>query len=306
VPDKGIGLQSIRGRLVYEFLQLLGSPFDRSTPLQVQRAYLERQGRRARVPGEVQVQTTAIGPTYAEWLRPREAPPRAALLYLHGGGYTMGSCNTHRALVARIATAAKTPALLINYRLAPEHPFPAALIDARNAYSWLLERGLAADRIAVIGDSAGAGLALALAVGLRDHAQPLPGAVICMSPWLDLTVSGESMKTCARDDPLISWESSVLNARRYVGDHHPGEPLISPLFANPAGLGPTYIQVGQHEVLRSDSERFVRAARQAGVEVRLEIWPGMWHVWQAWAPWVPEANRAIRLIGGFVREKLRA
>jgi len=297
-------MQSLRGRLAYEFLRLAGSPFDRSTPLEDQRAYLERQGRRVPVSREVKVQSTSIGPTHAEWLRPREARRDAALLYLHGGGYTMGSCNTHRALVARIAAAAGVSALLIDYRLAPEHPFPAALTDAKNAYGWLVHRGLEAGRIAVIGDSAGGGLAAALAVGLRDQGQPLPGALVCMSPWLDLTMSGETMKTCARADPLITWETSVLNARRYVGDHHPKEPLISPLFANPAGLPDMYIQVGQHEVLRSDSERFATSARQAGVNVRFEVWPGMWHVWHAWAPWVPEAGRAIRLIGGFVRERL--
>jgi monoterpene epsilon-lactone hydrolase len=297
-------MQSIRGRLVYEFLQLMGSPFAHSTPLQTQRAYLERQGRRARVPREIQVQSTSIGQTYAEWLRPREARPGVALLYLHGGGYTIGSCSAYRALVARIAAASGADALIIDYRLAPEHPFPAALTDARTAYGWLLQRGLSGDRIVVIGDSAGGGLALALTVGLRDQAQPLPAAVIGMSPWLDLTTSGKTMKTLAQDDPLITWEACVLNARRYVGDHQPWEPLISPHFANPAGLPPIYIQVGQHEVLRSDSESFVRAARQAGVQVRFEIWPGMWHVWQAFAPWVPEANRAIQLIGEFAQARL--
>jgi len=297
-------MESIRGRLVYEGLRLLGSPFDRSTPLEKQRAYLERQGRRVRVPREVKVQTTSIGPIHAEWLRPRGARPDAALLYLHGGGYTMGSCNTHRAMVGRIAAAANVNALLIDYRLAPENPFPAALTDAKNAYGWLLHQGLEAGSIAVGGDSAGGGLAVALAVGLRDQGQPVPAALICISPWLDLTASGESMKTRAHTDPLITWEASVLNARRYVADHHPKEPLISPLFADPAGLPGMYIQVGQHEVLRSDSDRFVRAARQAGVEVRFEIWPGMWHVWHAWAPFVPEASRAIRLIGDFVRERL--
>jgi monoterpene epsilon-lactone hydrolase len=297
-------MPSIRGRLIYEILRLQGSPFDRATPLETQRADLERQARHARVPGEVQVQATSIGPIYAEWLRPRNAASNAALLYLHGGGYTMGSCNTHRALAARIASAANVDALLIDYRLAPEHPYPAALADARNAYGWLMQRGLDADKVVVGGDSAGGGLAVALAVGLRDQAQPLPGALICLSPWLDLTMSGQTMKTVAQADPLITWESSVLHARRYVRDHHPKEPLISPVFANPAGLPAIYVQVGEHEVLRSDSERFVRAARQAGIHVRFEIWPGMWHVWHAWAPWVPEAGHAIRLIGDFIREKL--
>ena len=298
-------MPSLRSRLVYDFLQLSGLPSN-STSVQEQRRDIERQARLARMPSRVDVTVTRIGTMHAEWLRPRDASKDRALLYLHGGGFSIGSCNTHRALAARIAAAAKVPALLIDYRLAPENPFPAALLDAKNAYGQLLRHGIQADKIVVAGDSAGGGLALALAVGLRDQAKPLPGSLVCISPWLDLTLSGETMASCAKTDPLISWETSVLNARRYVGQHHPSEPLISPLFADPLGLPPILIQVGQHEVLRSDSESFTRSARAAGVDIRLEVWPGMWHVWHAFAGVVPESGRAIARVGAFIRETLGA
>ena len=299
-------MQSIRSHLIYEFYQSFGSPFAATRPLETQRAALERHGRRLRMPRQVDVRPAPIGPMYAEWSRPDDAHADQAILYLHGGSYTMGSCITHRALAARIAAAAKAPTLTINYRLAPENPFPAALADTKNAYGWMLHLGIDARKIVVVGDSAGGGLALALAVGLRDQGLALPRALVCISPWLDLTLSGETMTTCAEADPLLSWKTSVLHARRYVGPHDPREPLISPLFADPRGLPPLLIQVGQHEVLRSDSERMALRARQAGVETRLEVWPGMWHVWHAWAGTVPEARRAIELVGRFIGERLGA
>jgi epsilon-lactone hydrolase len=298
-------MPSTRSRLVYDFLQTSGPP-SASASLEDQRRDLERQARLARMPSRVEVQDTAVGSMHAEWLRPRDANPDRALLYLHGGGYTTGSCNTHRALAARIAKAANVAALLIDYRLAPEHPFPAALLDAKNAYWSLVRQGIQADKIVVAGDSAGGGLAVALAVGLRDQAQALPGAVVCISPWLDLTLTGETLTSGARTDPLVSWETSVLHARRYVGQHLPGEPLISPLFAELLGLPPMLLQVGEHEVLRSDSERFAQSARQAGVQVTLEVWPGMWHVWHGWAGVVPESTRAIERIGAFIQERMGA
>ena len=294
-------MQSIRSRLIYEFYQSFGSPFAATKPLELQRAALETQGRRAKMPAGVDVRSASIGPMHAEWLRPDDREAESAILYLHGGSYTMGSCSTHRALAARIAAAAQTRTLIINYRLAPEDPFPAALTDTKNAYGWLLHQGIDARKIAVAGDSAGGGLALALAVGLRDQGLALPRAVVCISPWVDLTLSGETMTTCAEADPLLSWKSSVLHARRYVGQHDPTEPLISPLFADLGGLPPLHIQVGQHDVLRSDSERLAARAREVGVKVKLEVWPGMWH---AWADSVPEARRAIKRIGEFVRERV--
>ncbi|MHC4481536.1 MAG: alpha/beta hydrolase [Planctomycetota bacterium] len=297
-------MPSLRSRILYQLLRLSGSPFAADAPLEEQRAYVERQGRRVNMPTGVGVERMSIGDMYAEWLQPREARRDRALLYLHGGGYVMGSCETHRALAARIAVSGGAPALLINYRVAPEHPFPAALEDAQTAYGWLLASGIEPPRIALAGDSAGGGLALALALSLRDGAGPPPAGIACLSPWVDLTVSGESMTTGAKADPLITRQASVLNASRYAGQHDPAAPLISPLFADLRGLPPLLIQVGQHEVLLSDSERLAEQARQSGVDATLEVWSGMWHVWQAYAGFIPDAQRAIDKVGAFIRARL--
>ncbi|MEJ2708634.1 MAG: alpha/beta hydrolase [Anaerolineales bacterium] len=299
-------MQSLRSRAIYNFYKRFGSPFDVNTPLAQQRAKMEKQGKFSIMPSKVKVQPVSIGEMYAEWIRPFEAKDDRAILYLHGGGYTMGSCNTHRALVARIALAGQAPALLINYRLAPEYPFPAALEDAIAAYRWLLDQRIEARRIVIAGDSSGGGLAIAAAVALREEKEQLPMGIVCISPWADLTLSGETISTCSKTDPLISRETSELHASRYVGQQDPTSPLISPVFADLSEFPPMLIQVGEHEILRSDSSRLSENARQAGVDVTLEVWEGMWHVWHAFAGLVPESQRAIERIGTFICEQMNA
>jgi monoterpene epsilon-lactone hydrolase len=299
-------MQSLRSRAIYNFYKRFGSPFDVNTPLAQQRANLERQGKFAIMPSKVEVQPVSIAEMYAEWISPFEAKDDRAILYLHGGGYTMGSCNTHRALASRIALAGRTPTLLINYRLAPEFPFPAALEDAIAAYHWLLDRGIAANRLVFAGDSSGGGLAIAAAVALRDQKEHLPAGIVCISPWADLTLSGETISTCSKTDPLISRETSELHASRYVCQQDPKSPLISPVFADLSEFPPMLIQVGEHEILRSDSSRLAENARQVGVDVKLEVWDGMWHVWHAFAGLVPESQRAIGRIGSFIYERMNA
>lgn len=218
----------------------------------------------------------------------------------------MGSCNTHRSLASRIALASQSPALLLNYRLAPENPFPAALEDAKSAYRWLLEQRIEARRIVIAGDSSGGGLAVAAAIALRDEKKQLPAGIVCISPWADLTLSGETISTRSKADPLISQETSLLHASRYTGQQDPASPLISPVFADLSELPPLLIQVGEHEILRSDSVRLSENARQAGVEADLEIWEGMWHVWHAFAGLIPESQRAIERIGRFIHDRMNA
>jgi monoterpene epsilon-lactone hydrolase len=295
-------MQSINSRVIYNMYKLIGSPFAASAPLSQQRAAIERQSKILIMPSKVDVQTFSIGDIYAEWIRSHLSSNDCAILYLHGGGYTMGSCNTHRTLAARISLASQAPALLIEYRLAPEHPFPAALDDAVMAYHYLVDQGIEPGRIILAGDSAGGGLAVALALFLRDAQEQLPGGIVCLSPWVDLTMSGETVATCSKTDPLISLETSLLHAGRYVGQHDPASPLISPVFADLHQLPPLFIQVGEHEILRSDSQRLAQNAHQAGVDATLEVWQGMWHLWHLSAGYMPESQRAIDKIGTFIKQ----
>jgi monoterpene epsilon-lactone hydrolase len=297
-------MQSIRSRVIYRLYKLFGSPFDASAPLTQQRASVERQSKFALMPSKVRIQPISIGDMYAEWIRPRKVRNDRAILYLHGGGYTMGSCNTHRALAAWISVTSQAPVLLIEYRLAPENPFPAALEDAIKAYRYLLDQRIEPRRIFIAGDSAGGSLAIAVSVFLRNEKEQLPVGIVCISPWADLTLSGETMSNCSKTDPLLSRETSILHAGRYVGGHDSKSPLISPVFADLSKLPSLMIQVGEHEILRSDSERLAENARQAGVEVTLEVWDGMWHVWHILAGYIPESQRAIERIGSFIKERM--
>jgi len=236
----------------------------------------------------------------AEWV---EAPGAAAdrvILYLHGGGYVMGSIATHRAMVARIARAANSRALLIDYRLAPEHPFPAAVDDAVAAYRWLVAQGCKPGRIVIAGDSAGGGLMLATLLRLRNMGVTLPAGGVGISPWTDLQGTGESVKTKAAIDPMVSQENLSISAKSYYGDHDPKDSLISQIHADFLGLPPLLIQVGESEILLDDATRVAARAKAAGVKVELEIWPEMIHVWHVFAKILPEGQQAIDKIGQFV------
>jgi epsilon-lactone hydrolase len=223
------------------------------------------------------------------------------ILFLHGGGYIIGSPSLYRHFTWRLATATCARVLSLDYRLAPEHPFPAALDDAVRGYKWVLANGVGPERVAVIGDSAGGGLALALLLRLRDQGIRLPAAVVTLSPWTDLALTGASLALNATVDPMVN----VAQMRRVVGYYLDGAdprlPYASPLYADPAGLPPTLIQVGSDEVLRDDAVRMAERLRAAGCRVRLEIWPRMPHVWHLFVPLLPEARRAIEDIGTFVR-----
>jgi epsilon-lactone hydrolase len=239
----------------------------------------------------------------AEWIAPPGAAEGRVLLYLHGGGYVVCSVNTHRDLMARLARAAGGRALGIDYRLAPEHPFPAAVEDATAAYRWLVSRGTDPARIAIAGDSAGGGLTLATLVALRDAGDPLPAAAACLSPWVDLEGVGASMTAKATVDPFVHKEMIQFMAQQYLGDRDPRTPLAAPLYADLRGLPPLLIQVGTAEVLLDDGTRIAERARAAGVEVSLDVWDDMIHVWQLFAPILPEGQQAIERIGAFIRAR---
>lgn len=238
-----------------------------------------------------------------EWTAAPGASEERTILYLHGGGYVIGSIKTHRSLVSRLSAASGARALSVEYRLAPEHPFPAAVEDATCAYRWLLAQGADPARVVVAGDSAGGGLTLATLVALRDAGDPLPAAAVCLSPWVDLEGLGESMTSKADADPMVQREGLLEMAAHYLAGADPRTPTAAPLHADLAGLPPLLIHVGTAETLLDDSTRFAEKARAAGVDVELEPWDEMVHVWHAFAPLLPEAEQAIARVGEYVAKR---
>jgi len=250
---------------------------------------------------DVKCEAVSAGGVPAEWIVPPHAANDRVILYLHGGGYVMGSINTHRAMIARIARASEAKALALNYRMAPEDPFPTAVDDATAAYRWLLAQGYKPGKIVISGDSAGGGLTLATLLALRDAGTPLPAAAVPISPWADLEGTGASVETRAAADPMVDKAGLLRMAQMYAGDSDPKNPLISPIYADYKGLPPMLIQVGDAEILLDDSTRVAERARAAGIKVELEAWPEMFHVWHVFAKILPEGQQAIDRIGEYVR-----
>jgi epsilon-lactone hydrolase len=279
-------------------------PAAASMTIAERRAQYDRAERVFPTPPDVVVEGVVAPTRPAEWLRAPAVRTDAVVLYLHGGGYVIGSPRSHRHLAAAIARAAATAALLVDYRLAPEHPFPAALDDAVAAYQWLLGRGIGPDRIVVAGDSAGGGLTVATLLAIRDRQLPRPAAGVCISPWVDLTCSGATYATKAAVDPIVTRQSVSMMADAYAGAGDAKAPLVSPLYADLHGLPPLLVQVGSDEVLLDDALGLGERARAAGVDVTVEEWPAMIHVWHWFLPMLAEAERAVGVIGAFVRARL--
>lgn len=256
------------------------------------------------LPAGTKVEPVMAGTVPAEWVRADGAASDKIILYLHGGGYSKCSCNTARMLTSQLSAASACSLLVLEYRLAPEHPFPAALQDSTSAYGWLLEQGFAPERIVIMGDSSGGGLAVSTLVSLQAEGQTLPAAAVLLSPWTDLAGSGESMTTAAEADPWMTESECRTNADIYAAGADLINPLISPLYADLHGLPEILIHVGNDEILRDDSVRLAERARAAGVDVTLDIWEGMWHVWHYFSPQLPEGKQAIKQVGEFVQAKL--
>lgn len=235
---------------------------------------------------------------------PRKVAPRGTILFLHGGGFCFGSIRMYADLAARLAAAAQARVVLSEYRLAPEHRYPAAHEDALATYAHLLNERAQPGAIALVGDSAGGGLVLATAVAARERGLALPAVLAVISPWVDLACGGSSYADKAACDPMLPTDVMSLCATQYAGGHDVGDPRLSPLHADLAGLPPLLIQVGTEEILLSDSTRLAEAARAAGVDVTLRVYEGMWHVWHLFAWAVPEGKIAIRELGEFVGGKL--
>jgi len=277
--------------------------FKHGMPVEQYRAGMEKMTSMAKMPDGVRTEKINCDGVPAEWIIPQNLKNPGVVLYLHGGGYAMGSINTHRALMARIADASKTKVLGIEYRLAPENPFPCAIDDAFKAYNWLLEQGFDHSKIVISGDSAGGGLTVALLIRIRDENAPRPAAGVCLSPWLDLVATGESILKLADEDPLIDLTSVKQFALYYAPEEKLKHPWISPLYADLTGLPPIYIQVSTSEILLDDTRRFAEKAQFAGIDIQVEYWEKMVHVWQAFGSYLPEALQAIQKLGIYIEKK---
>jgi monoterpene epsilon-lactone hydrolase len=239
----------------------------------------------------------------SEWVAAPGCDASRAVLFLHGGGYAIGSLNTHRRLAYDISAASSARVLLIDYRLAPEHPFPAAVDDAAAAWRWLLGQGFAPSRLAIAGDSAGGGLAIATLVNLRDRKLGLPACAVAISPWVDLEGLGNSITTRAAQDPMVQKDGLLWMARMYLNGKDARTPLAAPLHADLKGLPPVLVQVGTAETLLDDAIRIAERMHAAGVEARLAIWPNMLHVFPLFAPILSEGRDGCIEIGAFIRSK---
>lgn len=272
--------------------------------LHAQRARLDSLGDFFPVPDGVDVEPATVGGIKGEWVRAKHARRDAALLYLHGGGYLLGSPKSHRHLAALLSQASDLPVFLPHYRLAPEHPFPAAVDDAVAAYEGLVQSQIVPQKIAIAGDSAGGGLTLATLVALRDKADTMPACAVAISPWADLSQGGESHRARKGRDPIVGKEGLDEMAAAYLGTANPKEPLASPLYADLQGLPPLLIQVGSEEALHSDAIEVWKKAEAAGVDVSFESWGKMVHVWHVFHVVLGEGRDAVHRIGSFLKNHL--
>lgn len=279
--------------------------FGEAADVATMRARLDAAAALFERPPDVRYEPIDAGGVPAEWTIAPGADPDRALVYFHGGSYNAGGIGSHRALCTQFARATGLRVLSVEYRLAPEHPHPAAVEDACAALRFVWKSGLAPSQVALAGDSAGGGLALAALVALRDAGDPLPAAVALLSPWTDLTLSGASFRGKADVDPMIVPDVLAVARDRYVAGQAADAPTISPLFADLAGLPPLLVQVGTDECLLDDSTRLAERASDAGTDVVLEVWDDMIHVWQAFFALLPEGRDAIDAIAAFLRARIK-
>lgn len=275
-------------------------------PLRERRRQWEAEAAEEPLPEGASFQTVVAGGVPAEWVEMPGADASRVFLFLHGGGYNSGSPRTHHKLAAHLAQATGLRLLVPDYRLAPEHPYPAAVKDALLAYGWLLAQGYRPEDIVVGGDSAGGGLTLSMLLALREAGAATPRAAILLAPWTDLTVSSSSYERLRDKDPVITREGLRDAGLWYAGRRDPADPMLSPLFADLAGLPPLLIHAGGDEVMVEDSTRLAERAEAAGVKVTLKVWPELWHVFHHGVPNVPESKEAIDEIGAYLRESFGA
>lgn len=265
----------------------------------------DARGKAFDLPSDVTVQPVVANGVKAEWTSTPEADANSVILYLHGGGYVICSLDSHRHLVAEIGRAARVRTLAIDYRLAPENPFPAPVEDTVAAYRFLLEGGIKPERIALAGDSAGGGLVVAALLAIRETGLPLPACGWCISPWVDMEALGQSFTDRSEADPTVQKATIQMMAQWYLGGADPRHPHAAPLYGDLRGLPPLLIQVGASETLLDDSVALARKAGVADVIVDLQIWPEMIHIWHIYFPMLAAGRRAIASGGSFMRNAIR-
>ncbi|MCX5576827.1 alpha/beta hydrolase [Kaistia terrae] len=277
---------------------------ERPADLAGRRKRLDGLTARYDMPADVVVKPVDADGVKAEWTLTPDADPKRAILFLHGGGYAAGSIRSHRHMLAQAGREAGTRTLALDYRLAPENPFPAALEDALTGYRFLLAQGFLPENIVLAGESAGGGLAISTLVSLRDAGTPLPACAWCASPWVDLEMSAATMESKAAVDPLIQRPYLQELATAYLHGADPRNPLVSPIHADLKGLPPLLIQVGSDETLLEDAIRLAGVAASADVRTSLQVWPQMIHAWHLFYPQLADGRRSLAEMGAFVRAVL--
>lgn len=297
----------LKHRNLLKFRKRRTTAVNGNTSLQALRAEVERGADFfGKLPQGFSLEPVRIGGLDAEWMRPKDVPRGKAILYFHGGGLVVGSIRAHRGIVAKFVDKCGVPSLLFDYGLAPERPYPAGLNDSVDAYRYILDQGIKPEGIVFMGDSGGGNLVYAAQLTIKEQGLPLPAASIALSPWTDLTNSGESWTFNAPKDTLCWKEAQNTFSRYYAGENDPRNPLISPLFGDLRGLPPMLIFSGGDETLLSDSTRLAEKARAAGVDVALKIGQGLFHCYPACFPMFPEAKDAMEDIDGFLKKHLKA
>jgi monoterpene epsilon-lactone hydrolase len=255
------------------------------------------------LPHDTKFEKAQLGQIKGEWVRVPETRPHRLVLYLHGGGFIAGSPESHRSLIANLCKTAGAAALAVDYRLAPEFPFPAGLRDAVDAYRLLIAKGMSPDSIVIAGDGAGGGLAFATVMAIRNASMPMPAGCVALSPWADMTLSGWSIMQNAESDAVLSWELLFLSARHYLKGSNPADPYASPVFGNLRDFPPIMVHTGSLEILRDDASRLGELAASANVPVSVEVYDGMPHGFQAY-PAIAESKVSLARLGHFIRSRV--
>ena len=294
----------MKNRHLFQF-QLKPDAWDEKTSIPAFREMCESVNSKMAnaLPEGLEVLPFDLAGMHAEWLIPAGAKKDQVIFYTIGGGYISGTCSDHRTLVAKVAQNSGTALLMFNHRLAPEHPYPAALEDSLTAYRWLLSQGTTSDNIVMMGESAGGGLCLATLLAIRDLGLPLPAGAVALSPWTDLKLTGDSYRT--RRKVCISPPGmSKVCSKYYYGDHDPTDPWISPLYGDLLSLPPIFINVGTYETMLDDSTRFAAKAKSSGVDITLVLGEKMVHCYPLMAPMFPEATQALKEVCDFIKRRL--